>query len=719
MIALTGCQYRGIGVALADRLPGREQVAAIERPMHSFDPIVVRRRRRSRFSIDLPLSIEGSMIPVFRNQDMSQQGKTRQASLDNKRTIFEQPHGFLGEFSRRIMEFSGSRMPRMNETLDNPEAESPLAAYTRQLQLIRDRLEVHERWHRYLGYSKVVVGLFMAFFMLWFLHNLHRIWPLFVGLGAFVVLAIVHEKVLRKIRDIKTIITHYECGVARLENRWAGMGECGDRFLDAMHPYARDLDLFGKGSVFELLCTFRTRAGEETLARWLLEPAPPDEIRTRQSAAQELKARIGFRERLFTAGHRARLGLHPHLLAAWGDGAPSSGSRWLPLLTATLATLWVALLIYGILRTFYLPLVLLSICNVLINSRIMKPLATSIVAVEAAASDLDLLIEVLKIIEVEQVESPSLVHLQAALQVGGITPSAALRKLNLIVLFLEQRRNGLLSWFGLDRLLIYTPQWMFKVESWRREFGPAIGSWLAAVGEMEVLAALSGYAFEHPSDVWPEFDHECTCFEAESFAHPLLPAGEAVGNDLNLSNGLQLIVLSGSNMSGKSTFVRAIGLNAVLAQCGAPVRAKRLRMSQLAVGASICVLDSLQGGVSRFYSEIKRLKLISDASEGRVPVLFLLDELLSGTNSHDRFAGTRLVVETLVQHGAIGLVTTHDLALTQIPESMNGIARNFHFEDHLENGELAFDFKLKPGVVPTSNALKLMQSIGLVAAQSV
>jgi DNA mismatch repair ATPase MutS len=294
-----------------------------------------------------------------------------------------------------------------------------------------------------------------------------------------------------------------------------------------------------------------------------------------------------------------------------------------------------------------------------------------------------------------------------------------MRKLDLIVRYLEQRRNGLLSWFGLDRFLIYTPQWMFKVESWRREFGPAIRGWLAAVGEMEVLAALSGYAFEHPGDVWPEFDNEYPCFEAESFAHPLLPEGKAVGNDLNLCNGLQLIVLSGPNMSGKSTFVRGIGVNAVLAQCGAPVRAKRLRMSQLAVGASICVLDSLQGGVSRFYSEIKRLKLISDAAEGPVPVLFLLDELLSGTNSHDRFAGTRLVVEALVQRGAIGLVTTHDLALAQIPESMNGIARNFHFEDHLENGELAFDFKLKPGVVHTSNALKLMQAIGLVAAQSV
>ncbi len=608
----------------------------------------------------------------------------------------------------------------MNETLDDPNAESPLAAYTRLLQRNRDRLAVQQRWHRYLGYAKVALGIFMAFFMVWFLHKLHGIWPLFVALAAFVVLAVKHEKVLRQIREIKIVITHYERGLARLEDRWAGMGEGGDRFRDAMHPYARDLDLFGKGSVFELLCTFRTRAGEETLAHWLLEPAPQDEIRARQSAAQELKTRVGFRERVFTAGNRVRLGLDPESLAAWGEHLSSFNSGWLlQLTTALLAILWVALLIYGFLRNSYTPVLLVSICNVLVNSRIMKRLATSVAAVEAATSDLGLLIEVLKILEQEPFESPRLVHLQSALQVDGIAPSAAMRKLDRIVRYLEQRRNNLLTWFGLDRFLIYTPQWMFRVESWRREFGPAIRGWLAAVGEIEVLAALSGYAFEHPGDAWPEFDAECACFEAESLAHPLLPAGKAVRNDLKLCDGLQLIVLSGPNMSGKSTFVRGIGVNAVLAQCGAPVRAKRLRMSRLAVGASICVLDSLQGGVSRFYAEIKHLKLISDAAEGPIPVLFLLDELLSGTNSHDRLAGTRLVVESLVQRGAIGMVTTHDLALAQIPESMNGSARNFHFEDHLENGELAFDFKLKPGVVHTSNALKLMHAIGLVAAQPV
>lgn len=607
-------------------------------------------------------------------------------------------------------------MPRMEETLDSPKVESPLAAYNRLLQQNRDRLAFEQSWDKFLGYAKVALALLIAFLILRFVHELRGIWPLLAAAAVFVVLAIMHEGVLGRIREIKSIVLYYERGVARLQDRWAGTGECGDRFKDDTHPYSRDLDLFGRGSIFELLCTFRTRAGEETLAHWLLEPARPDEIRARQNAAQELKADVEFRERLFTAGDRVRLGLRPNLLTTWGEQVSSFGSRWLPLSTAALAILWVASLVYGFLRDFYAPVLLLSFVNLFVNSRISKRLEPLVEAVEASSSDLDLLVGILKILEREQFKSPRLVHLQSALEAGGITPSAAVRKLDRIVHYLEQRRNLLVRL--LNGFVFYSVQLYLRAESWQREFGPAIRGWLAVVGEMEVLAALSGYAFEHPDDAWPEFDNERPGFDAESLAHPLLPESKAVRNDLKLGDGLQLIVLSGPNMSGKSTFVRGIGVNAVLAQCGAPVRAKRLRMSRLAVGASICVLDSLQGGVSRFYAEIKRLKLISDSAQGPIPVMFLLDELLSGTNSHDRFEGTQLIVNALVQRGAIGLVTTHDLALAQIPESMNGTARNCHFEDHLENGQLAFDFKLKPGVVQTSNALKLMQSIGLVTLHS-
>jgi DNA mismatch repair ATPase MutS len=243
--------------------------------------------------------------------------------------------------------------------------------------------------------------------------------------------------------------------------------------------------------------------------------------------------------------------------------------------------------------------------------------------------------------------------------------------------------------------------------------GPAVRGWLATVGEFEALSSLGSYAYEHPADVFPEFVEASPCFEAEGLAHPLLPDPGAVRNDLRFGNDLRVLIISGPNMAGKSTFVRAVGINAVLAQCGAPVRARRLRLSPLSVGASICVLDSLQGGISRFYAEIRRLKLITDLTQGPIAVLFLLDEFLQGTNSQDRRLGSEAMVRSLVEHGAIGLVTTHDLALAQIAERLGPRAANAHFEDRLEGGKLIFNYRLQPGVVETSNALNLMRSIGL------
>jgi DNA mismatch repair ATPase MutS len=277
--------------------------------------------------------------------------------------------------------------------------------------------------------------------------------------------------------------------------------------------------------------------------------------------------------------------------------------------------------------------------------------------------------------------------------------------------YLDSKGNLIVK--SIDPFVLWTFQCACAVEAWRKRTGPAVRRWLAAVGEFEALSSLGGYAYEHPADVFPEFADTSPCFEAEGLAHPLLPDRDAVRNDLRFGTDLRVLIISGPNMAGKSTFVRSVGINAVLAQCGAPVRARRLRLSPLAVGASICVLDSLQGGISRFYAEIRRLKQIVDLTEGKPAVLFLLDEFLQGTNSQDRRLGADAMVHRLVEHGAIGLVTTHDLALTQIAEGLGPRAANAHFEDRLEDGKLLFDYRLQPGIVETSNALRLMRSIGL------
>jgi len=251
------------------------------------------------------------------------------------------------------------------------------------------------------------------------------------------------------------------------------------------------------------------------------------------------------------------------------------------------------------------------------------------------------------------------------------------------------------------------------IQVWRARYGASIGAWLAAVGHLEALCSLAGFAWEHPADVYPTLEDAEAHFEAEALGHPLIPEARCVRNDVALGGATRVLMVSGSNMSGKSTLLRAVGTNAVLAQAGAPVRAARLRLSRLSLGATLRLRDSLQEGTSRFYAELVRLRDVFRIAGGPIPLLFLLDEILHGTNSHDRRLGAAAVVLGLVQRGAIGLVTTHDLALSEMVDDPEAHAVNVHFEDRLENGRMVFDYRMRPGVVRTSNALALMRTLGL------
>jgi DNA mismatch repair ATPase MutS len=236
---------------------------------------------------------------------------------------------------------------------------------------------------------------------------------------------------------------------------------------------------------------------------------------------------------------------------------------------------------------------------------------------------------------------------------------------------------------------------------------------LKGVGEIEALLSLSGYSYEHPADPFPEFLEGPPCFNAEQLGHPLIPAAKCVRNDLGVCDETKVLLISGSNMSGKSTLMRAVGINTVLAMAGAPVRAQNLQLTPLQIGASILINDSLQEGSSRFYAEITRLRHICDLAEKHPPVLFLLDELLQGTNSKDRLIGAEGIVRALLASGAIGLISTHDLALTNIGQEQDHRLRNVHLQDEIQEGQMTFDFKLHDGVVTKSNGIELMRLIGL------
>lgn len=594
---------------------------------------------------------------------------------------------------------------------DQQDARGAAELYAEELRNLGRLQASQQRRERLLGYSKLLIAIATLAAAVFLPRHIVALALLAPPVAAFIVLAVLQEKLLASIRYRTRAIAFYERGLARLNDQWAGSGETGDRFLDPSHPYARDLDLFGRASMFEYLSSARTRAGEETLAQWLRAPAHPDEVLARQSAVRELQARVKFRERLFSAGETVRLGVHSEALSAWGEASPVFTQRNVRLLVSVLAILWLLSLVGWALWDMPVLALLMTVLNFAYAHRLHARLEKAAAALESAAQDLQLLAEVLRLFEQEQVASPRLLALRAALRRDGIMSSEAIGKLARLVDLLQSRHS--LFARPLDLVMFWSAQLVFVAERWQQKFGPAIRGWIDAVGELEALTSLSAFAYEHPRHVFPEFAIAAPQFDAQGLAHPLLPADKAVENDVKLGDPIHLILLSGPNMAGKSTFLRAIGVNAVLAQCGAPVRARRLRLSPLNVAASICILDSLADGMSRFYAEIHRLKLIADLAQGPPPVLFLLDELLSGTNSHDRLIGAQFVIEHLLEHAAIGVASTHDLALAQIPPRFGEQAANFHFEDRLEGDRLVFDYKLKPGIVQTSNALKLMRAIGL------
>jgi uncharacterized membrane protein YhaH (DUF805 family) len=572
------------------------------------------------------------------------------------------------------------------------------------------RLDRRSLWLGNLKLAAVIV-FFVAGAFYVKQHAFSPYW-LLIPVIVFFALAVVHDRVIDARHAAKKAAEFYRRGIARIEDR--GAGDTGEQFRVADHVYADDLDLFGKGGVFELLCSARTPMGRQTLARWLLAAAPVDEIRERQQAIDELRSRLDLREDLAITGDDLRSPRQPDWLVEWAESPAVLKNPALRVLATLVALAAIAALVYRGLGGDWIPLLVIIGAASLIASRLRDRVRSLLDAISAAADELALVSALLARIEREPFTAAWLRARAAGLEFSASTPSRSLARLRYLADLANARHNLFVKL--IDVPLLYSVQVAFAAESWRRRHGHSVRQWLDALGDLEALVSLSAYAFEHPDDPFPEFlpERVPAIFDAERLGHPLLPAAHCIRNRVRLGDPAQLLLVSGSNMSGKSTLLRAIGVNVMLAQAGAPVRAARLAMSPVRLGTSIRVTDSLQAGRSGFYAEIVRLRQVMSLTDGGRPVLFLLDELLHGTNSYDRKIGAEGIVRALLERAAIGIVTTHDLALTAIgATAVDGRVRNAHFEDHVEDGAMRFDYLLRDGVVTKSNALELMRSIGL------
>ncbi|MCA9681945.1 MAG: DNA mismatch repair protein MutS [Myxococcales bacterium] len=565
-------------------------------------------------------------------------------------------------------------------------------------------------------------------------------WCTAVPTLAFVILVVVHDRVFRGLDRARRAAAHYRRGLDRLDDRWFGQGVTrGDLGVvggKEGHPFAADLDLFGEGSLFERSCRARTRAGEETLARWLSPGfdggaggrgplAAVAEIRERQQAVAAGRSQLDLREELDVRGDERSVAVHPQQLIDWGR-APAVFARtgglkvmgWIspPALVASLVAWAQGLGPWALL--------LLFVVNGLILRQLQPKLRRVAGPADRRGGELAILAELLAVFEGAEIDDPRLRSLRAALQAEG-SASAAIAKLRRLVAWYEAQHNALFMPIALA--CSWAPSFALAIEGWRARHGPHIRRWIEALGELEALSSLAGYAYENPEDPFPQLvdaaaddaggDDQDRVLAGEGLGHPLLPRASCVCNDLSLGGELRAYVVSGSNMSGKSTFLRTVGCNVVLALAGAPVRASRLRLSPMRIGATLRVQDSLRDGASRFWAELTRLRAVSELADAG-PCLFLLDEILHGTNSHDRRIGAEALLRSLIDRGALGLLTTHDLALARAAESLAPRAANVHFEDSLVDGELVFDYRMRPGVVTKSNALALMRSIGLLTAEA-
>ncbi len=559
----------------------------------------------------------------------------------------------------------------------------------------------------------------------------HAAWLYAVGAGllaAFFVLVGYHSRTDRALARVEALTALNRDALARLDRRWDALLPTAVPAIAEQrrsHPYADDLDVFGHASLFQLLAGPATSAGHATLARWLLEPAGIDEIAERQQAVTELAPLIDLRQELSaTARLDALGGRRVDAFLAWAEGrgwfARHTWLVWVVRLVAAAIIVLIALQYGGAVEGewWLLPFAAGLILTAILGKRVHRTFdrASAGVAFRHYAT-------LFALVSGTRFSSRLLLQLQQDLTAGGIPAATQMGRLQTLMDLADLRVNALMH-APVHVLTLWDFHVLERLERWQQQAGPRARGWLAALGRFEALALLAGLAYDNPDWIFPEMaaaDGEPPLLQAAALGHVLLPASTRVANDVRVGPPGTFLLVTGSNMSGKSTLLRAIGLNVVLAQAGGPVCAQRLRLPPVNLQTCIRVQDSLEDGVSYFMAALKRLKQIVDASRdagegGRPILLYLLDEILQGTNPAERQTAVRTIVRHLLERDAIGAITTHDLSLADDPH-LAPTARPVHFTEHLEQGPegvaMTFDYTLRPGVATSRNALMLMHMIGL------
>jgi len=541
------------------------------------------------------------------------------------------------------------------------------------------------------------------------------------GLAAFLLLVVWHSRVLADEDLARRFARVNKDALARTTGRFSELSENGARFVDAAHPYSSDLDVFGPNSLFQRVSVAHTRVGQEKLSGFFAHTSPPSVVRERQVAVRALAPLLDLRQRIEAlalgivdpTGSKRKEPPNPEPLLLWAEEKPQLkhwphvvwAARILPFFTIGGMVLWSS---FGRSWLFFTIPAVLSLLTLSLANAITSRVFHAVSETQGAFLRYGTLLGELESLNVD---APLIRAAQARLNQSGKKPSEEMRRFERVVGFFELKHNGMI-YPVVNLFLLWDVHCVLALEAWQERAGRFVREWLDVVGEAEALSSLAGLAHDEPDFCFPEFS-DSPCFIAEELGHLLIDGQVRVTNSISLPEAGTALLVTGSNMSGKSTLLRSMGLANVLGFAGGPVCAKKLVLAEFALMTSIRISDSLASGVSHFYAELNKLKAVVDGISGSKPVFFLLDEILHGTNSLERQIGARWVIARLIQGGALGAVSTHDMGLAQLEPALMSRVTLIHFRESVKNNEMSFDYKAHPGPVQAGNALRLMRRIGL------
>ena len=583
--------------------------------------------------------------------------------------------------------------------------------------------QVNQRWHR-VANLRLVAFVGAAAAAAWAIWGQAPLgWPLAaILLLAFIGLAVYHAHLGRERARHATMQAVQRDAIARIERRWSDLPTPWQPPVPPDHPYAFDLDIVGRASLLQVLNTTATRMGRETLSSWLLSASLPAEVHARQGAVAELAPQLDLRQDL---EHRGRAAANdeadPAPFLAWAEGPDSLSRqtwlRWYAWLGPAALVVLAAASYLGV--TPYPLWAIPFLLNLIVGATAGRSAYHTISAVAADHRAIAAYAGQLDLLTAAPFTDAHLHRLHATFGEGEASAPAMLRRLGSLASMAIPPSSML--YLPIQALTLWDVHVVFALERWKQQAGSQVRAWLDTLGTFEALAALAGLRHDNPAWVFPDLSATHDRFAASQIGHPLLREDVRVPNEVTLGPPGTFLLVTGSNMSGKSTLLRSIGVNTVLAQAGGTVCAEALRLPPVAIWTSVRVQDSLERGVSFFLAELQRLKLVVDAAtqanqQDGPRVLYLLDEILQGTNTAERSVAARQIIAYLVQQGAIGAVSTHDLALADDPR-LEPLAHTVHFTDTVGEGPdappMSFDYRLRPGVATTTNALRLMRLIGL------